>query len=256
MRTIVSIGPLFCDDLFASQYRIMIAGYAKNPSEVDFEYVRTSSTDIEVGFAAYALVDTTVRYGRPSEMVLQLIPSVVPTTVVPKTLVLLLKSGTYVCGPNLGHCFSFLLPYVDEVFEYPDVDIWSGSKALENSARMASHLGDYLEDELDLREMSSDLIIGLSRSDHCICSIRQDGTLVTTLKAEDLKGKKEYGEKVRVCIGEHLVEVAYVQDIIHAFGQPALVVGRYGGDAAYLELIGVHGDFVKTLRPGVKISLV
>lgn len=263
MRSIFTISDWAKDTLRVEQFRVMVEGYAKKYEDVSLRSIQTGTSPLEAGFLAQELSVTTAKYGRPNETVIHIHiekPEYETSAVVPKTLVILLKSGVYVCGQNLEHVFSFLKSEIEEVFEYPGLNMDTVSQRFENSARLSAHLADYLEDELDLRETSSSEIIDLDREVRYVAHVGADGTVVTTYTVEDLKGKKEVGDKLIVKSGEINFTAMYTQEMTQDLQESVIVAPSVYGPLGnpYLRFSGVDANYTKSLthlKPGAVVDM-
>jgi S-adenosylmethionine hydrolase len=153
-----------------------------------------------------------------------------------KFLVIRLKSGLYLCGPNAGYDFSMVKERIDEVFEYKDFDKGSQFRSRDLYSRVCAHLMEAMEDDLDLEEVSVDVIPDLKG--FYIGHIDNFGNIKTTITHEDLKGKVEYGGYIKIKIGKIIKKVRYVDNLFGGeVGELVIYPGSSGKkDNPYLEI--------------------
>lgn len=200
------------------EVKTAVRGFSQKPHDVQIDLVQSSPSPIHTGFLLAQTVETTEEFGIPSESVIFQSTdhrsfSQVSVDGGAKPLILRLKSGLYVLGPNAASNLSFIIDKIEEVYEYrviPDEDQFLSRRFY---ARLCAYLMDYLVDELDLDEVSASIIPPVSGA--YIGHIDMFGNMVTTVTHEYLKGKKEYGEYVKVTIDGETKHARYVS---HMFG--------------------------------------
>lgn len=181
-------------------------------------------------------------------------------------IVVRLKSGIYVCGPNAGYDFSLLKPSIEYVYRYPGLDKGSQFRSRDLYSRVSAHLMDDMEDELELEEQPSNCIPELRG--YFIGHIDNYGNIKTTITHADLKGKIELGEKVEITINDVKQSALYVSNLFGGTPGKLVIYPGSSGDPAnpYLEIsvwrhftekdasTGIHA--FKMPRPGMEIRLI
>jgi len=243
MKKLLVISDWVDDSLTCAEFSSAVLGFLNNPTNVNINFIASTPSTIHTAFLINQLVETEERFGRPLETVIfentdPRIQSNEPVKAAQgaKFLVIRLKSGLYVCGPNAGYDFSMIKDKIDEVFEYRDFDKGSQFRSRDLYSRVCAHLMEAMEDELDLEEVSVDLISDLKG--FYIGHIDNFGNIKTTITEEDLKGKVEYGEFLIVKISKATKKVKYVDNLFG--GKPGELVIYPGSsgkkDNPYLEI--------------------
>ena len=117
-----------------------------------------------------------------------------------KPVIMRLKSGIYLLGPNSGYDFSMIKSRIEELYVYRGLNEKGQFHSRDLFSRISAHLMDYLEDELELEEISTNIIPELD--EFYIGHIDNFGNIKTTIVEEDFKGKYEYGEVVGLKINQ------------------------------------------------------
>ena len=243
MKKLLVISDWVDDSLTCAEFSSAVLGFLNNPTNVNINFIASTPSTIHTAFLINQLVETEERFGRPLETIIfentdPRIQSNEPVKAAQgaKFLVIRLKSGLYVCGPNAGYDFSMIKDKIDEVFEYRDFDKGSQFRSRDLYSRVCAHLMEAMEDELDLEEVSVDLISDLKG--FYIGHIDNFGNIKTTITEEDLKGKVEYGEFLIVKISKATKKVKYVDNLFG--GKPGELVIYPGSsgkkDNPYLEI--------------------
>lgn len=260
------------DSLENQEVKSAIEGFVKDPSGINMNFVFSTPSTIHTSFLVAQVVQTEERYGHPLNTVLfqNTDPRIQTKESVEKAkgadfIVIKLKSGMYVCGPNAGFDFSMLKSKIDEVFNYKNLDKGSQFRSRDLYSRVCAHLMDSMEDELDLEEAPNSIIPELEG--YFIGHIDDYGNMKTTIKHSDLKGKFEHGESVTVEINKVVKKAKFVTNLFGGVpGELVIYPGSSGiQDDPFLEITvwrhfteqnpttGVHA--FNHPRPGAKIKL-
>lgn len=273
MKKLIVVSDIVSDPLARQELQTTIEGFLGNPSSPNIQYVSSISSTIHTAFLISQLVFTEEEYGRPLETII--FQSTDPrssserSTELPQGaefIVIHLASGMYLCGPNAGFNFSLIKDKIEEVYSYRELDGDSQFRSRDLFARICSHLMDAEEDELDLEEISSNLIPVLEGN--YIGHIDNFGTLKTTIVAEDLKEKYSYGDEISVKINSVKKNVRFVNKKYEgSVGELIIYPGSSGPkDNPYME-ISVWQDFsadknftaaelFNEVRPGMEVELL
>jgi S-adenosylmethionine hydrolase len=218
-------------------------------------------------------VQTEEEFGRPLETVIyqNTDPRVQSDQAVEEAegaqfIVIHLASGMYLCGPNAGYDFSLIKSKIEEVYLYRGLEKGSQFRSRDNFPRVVAHLMDALEDDLDLEEVSSNIIPSLDG--FYIGHIDNFGNIKTTITREDIKEKYEYDDQVTIKINNVEKKARYVTSLFGGSpGELVIYPGSSGvKDNPYLEITvwrhfteeekttGVHA--FNNPIPGMKVELL
>lgn len=243
MKKLIVISDWVNDSLTCTEFYIAVLGFLNNLDEPKLSFVSSSPSTIHTSFLINQIVEIEERFGRPLETVIfqntdPRIQSSQPVKAAQgaKFLVIRLKSGLYLCGPNAGYNFSLIKDRIDEVFYYEGFDKGSQFRSRDLYSRICAHLMEGMQDELDLDEVGVDIIPDLQG--FYIGHIDNFGNIKTTITKEDLKGKVEYEEFVEIKIGKVVKKVKYVDNLFGGVpGELVIYPGSSGKkDNPYLEI--------------------
>lgn len=243
MKKLIVVSDWVDDSLTCAEFSSAVLGFLNESKTAQIIFVSSTPSTIHTSFLINQIVEVEERFGRPLETVIfqNTDPRLQSKTKVEKAqgakfLVIRLKSGLYLCGPNAGYDFSMVKERIDEVFEYKDFDKGSQFRSRDLYSRVCAHLMEATEDELDLEEVLVDVIPDLKG--FYIGHIDNFGNIKTTITHEDLKGKVEYGEYIKIKIGKVVKKVRYVDNLFGGeVGELVIYPGSSGKkDNPYLEI--------------------
>lgn len=243
MKKLIVIGDLFEDSLTCQEIKSATEGFLKSPHDIDISFVTSTPSTIHTSFLINQIVQTEEYLGRPIETVIfhNTDPRVHTKNSTIKAegalpLIVKLKSGIYLTGPNSGYSYSMIKDKTDIVFEYKGLNVHGQFHSRDLYSRIAAHLMDYLEDEMELEETGMDTIPDLKG--YYIGHIDNFGNIKTTITHSELKGKYEYGEIIRVKINGITKQVKYVTNLFGGTpGELVIYPGSSGKqDDRYLEI--------------------
>ena len=243
MKKLTVVSDWVDDSLTCAEFSSAVLGFLGHPENAQITFVSSTPSTIHTSFLINQVVETEERFGRPLETVIfqNTDPRLQSKAKVEKAqgakfLIIRLKSGLYLCGPNAGYDFSMIKEKVDEVFEYLDFDKGSQFRSRDLYSRVCAHLMEAMEDELELEEVSIDVIPDLRG--FYIGHIDNFGNIKTTITEEDLKGKIEYGEYLKIKIGKVIKKARYVDNLFGGeVGELVIYPGSSGKkDNPYLEI--------------------
>jgi len=243
MKKLIAIGDLFGDSLTCQEIKSAVQGFLKNPDKTDISFVISTPSTIHTSFLINQIVQTEEYLGRPSETVIfhntdprihTKISTVKAEGALP--LIVKLKSGIYLTGPNAGYSYSMIKDKVEVVFEYKGLNVHGQFHSRDLYSRIAAHLMDYLEDEMELEEVNMDTIPDFKGN--FIGHIDNFGNIKTTIMHSQFKGKYEYGEKIKIKINKIIKEAKYVSNLFGGVpGELVIYPGSSGKqDDRYLEI--------------------
>ncbi len=218
MKKLVIVADLADDTLTCAEVELAIEGYLKNETKPDIIFVSSTPSTIHTSFLLNQLVIVEERFSRPLETVIfqNTDPRLFADNNLKQAkgaepLIIRLKSGIYLCGPNAGYDFSLIKDKIDEVFKYKGLNEEGQFHTRDLYSRICAHLMDEMEDELDLEETSTNIIPEL-KGFH-IGHLDNFGNIKTTIKKQSLKGKYEIGELVKIKINNIVQKAKYVDNL-------------------------------------------
>lgn len=272
MKKLIVLADWAGDSLTVQEFRSAAEGFLKNPEGARISFVSSSPSTLHTGYLLNQLVLTEERYGDPLETVIfqNTDPRIQAEEGVAEAkgaefIILKLASGMYVCGPNAGYDFALIRPKVEKVFRYPGLDKGSQFRSRDLYSRVAAHLMDEMEDEMELEEEYNNIIPGLT--DFRIGHIDNYGNIKTTITREDMKGKWEPEGIVEVTLNNITKKAKYVTNLFGgAPGELVIYPGSSGTKENPFMEISVWRHFTEKTpttglhefnnpRPGQKIEL-
>ena len=272
MRRIICVSDWVQDELALEEFRTAVTGFAKNPRDVRFSSVASTSSTMHTGFLMAQLAYTQERLGIPNETLIfqntdPRIPEQGSNTAAHGShfVIAQLASGLLVCGPNAGYNFSFLKKSIVAAFTYTHFDTPTVLRSRDVFSRMAAHLADYMEQELELDELHIGTISDEPEGSY-VLHVDPFHNIITSITQEQSLEKHQIGNYVRISLKNEVHEVRLVP---HRFasvpGDLTLYPGSKGHlDNPYME-IGVWHDTTQThrspptpfehARPGDELSL-
>lgn len=274
MKKIIVISDWAGDLLNCQEFKTIVEGYQKNTSEtINIGFVSSTPSTIHTSFLLAQVVEIEERYGRAQELVIfqNTDPRLQADEGIKKAegakfIILRLKSGILVCGPNAGNDFSLIKYKIDELFHYSDLNEGSQFRSRDLYARICAHLMDEMEDELDLEEGSTEIIPELRGN--FIGHIDSFGNIKTTITHEKLKGKYDYGDILKIKINSVEKKARFVDNMFGGkLGELVIYPGSSGPkNNPYLEIsvwrhftevdISTGLQLFNNPRPGTEIHLV
>lgn len=272
MKKLIVVADWAHDSLTNQEVQTAVEGYSKNPNDVRITFVSSTPSTIHTSYLMQQILRTEERYGRPMQTVLfqNTDPRIQTKEGVEQAkgaefIVIRLKSGIFVCGPNAGYDFSLLKPQIEYVYQYPNLDKGSQFRSRDLYSRVSAHLMDEMEDEMDLQEQSSNVIPELRG--FFVGHIDNYGNVKTTITREDMKGKFEIGESVEITLNEVTKKATHVSNLFGGTpGQLVIYPGSSGDPANPFMEISVWRHFTEKNattgvhefnmpRPGMEIAL-
>lgn len=218
MKKLIVIGDVAFDHLSSAEIKIAVDGFLKDSSTPNISFVGSTPSTIHTAFLLAQIVEDIERYGRPLETVIfqNTDPRLHSTSSIEKAagakpVVIRLKSGIYVLGPNSGFDYSMIKNKIEELYVYQGLNEKGQFHSRDLFSRISAHLMDSLEDELELEEISTNIIPELDK--YYIGHIDNFGNMKTTITANDFKGKYELNEMVTIKINNVTKKVKLVANL-------------------------------------------
>jgi len=243
MKKLIVVADLAFDTLSCAEIKIAVEGFLKDSTTLDITFVGSTPSTIHTSFLVNQLVEDVERYGRPLETVIfqNTDPRLHSRQSIEKAsgakpVIMKLKSGIYLLGPNSGFDFSMIKSRIEELFVYKGLNEKGQFHSRDLYSRISAHLMDYLEDELELEEIGMDIIPELD--EFYIGHIDNFGNIKTTIISEDFKGKYEYGDIVNLKINQIVKKAKYVPNLFGGIpGELVVYPGSSGKkDNRFLEI--------------------
>ncbi len=271
MKKLIVVADWASDSLTCQEVRTAVNGYITSSGSVaDISFVSSTPSTIHTSYLLRQIVEIEERFGRPSETVIfqNTDPRLQTLTKVEESkgaefVIIRLQSGIYLCGPNAGYDFSLIRDQVQVMYKYPDFDKGSQFRSRDLYSRVCAHLMEDQQDDLSLEEITVDVP---ELDGHYIGHIDNYGNIKTTFTMEDLKGKVEYGERLRIAINGATHEAVYASNL---FGAGLDILTIYPGssgdmDNPFLEIsvwthfnhyqIKTGAHYFNNPRPGQEIE--
>lgn len=243
MRNLIIIADWAKDSLSCAEVKTAISGYLIDNLNLDIIFIDSTPSTIHTAFLIEQMNYTVFRFNHPEETVIfqNTDPRIKDTFFSSnpwngKLLLLRLKNGLWVFGPNAGYDFSLIKKEIAQVFYYPNFEKGGQFRSRDLYARLAAHFIEEKEDELDLEEITHDAIPSLTG--YYVAHIDNFGNIKTTIKKSDLKGKIEFNEKLKIKINNTIQEVVYTKGLFkYQPNQLIIYPGSSGSiDDPYLEI--------------------
>ena len=243
MRKLIIIADWGWDSLSCAEVKTAVLGFLEKDAIPDISFIASNPSTVHTAFLIEQMFFTVSRLGIPEETVIfQNTDPRINNNLFSsnpwngKLLLLKLKNGLWVFGPNAGYDFSLIKKEIAQVFYYPNFEKGGQFRSRDLYARLAAHFIEEKEDELDLEEISLDAIPPLTG--YYVAHIDNFGNIKTTIKKSDLKGKVEYREKLKVKINNTVQEVTYTEGLFkYQPNQLIIYPGSSGSiDDPYLEI--------------------
>src|SRR3989344_1175215 len=243
MKKLIVVADWASDSLTCQEVRSATEGYLKDHNGGIITFIHSTPSTIHTAFLIEQIVEVEERYGKPLETVIfqNTDPRLhsdhsLKNADGAKPLIIRLKSGIYLTGPDAGYDFSLIKSRIEEVYEYKGLNVEGQFHSRDLFARIAAHLMDEMEDELELDEVSSNSIPELR--DHYVAHVDSFGNIKTLIPHSFFKGKFEYGESVSITMNNVTKKAKYVTNLFG--GEPGELVifpGSSGKNSdRYLEI--------------------
>jgi len=125
MKKLIVVADLAFDALSRAEIKITVEGFLKNSNASNISFVGSTPSTIHTGFLVNQLVEDVERYGRPLETVIfqNTDPRLHSRQSIEKAsgakpVIIKLKSGIYLLGPNSGYDFSMIKNRIEELYIY------------------------------------------------------------------------------------------------------------------------------------------
>lgn len=236
MKKLIVISDWASDTLTCQEFRSSVEGFLQKNDHAHIFFVSSTSSTINGSFVLSQTVETEERYGKSQE-------TIIFSNIDPRIqnkgaefILIRLKSGIYICGPNAGYVFSMIKSKIDVVLNYKGLGEDTQFRSRDLYSHVCAHLIEEMEDEMELEETHTNVIPELRG--FYVAHTDNFGNIKTTVTLSDLKGKYEFGEEFFVTINRIRKKVRFVTGL---FGDEPGVLIIYPGssgkkDNRYLEI--------------------
>jgi len=245
MKKLIVIADWASEALSCQEIRTTVQGYVKSDGVPEISFIPSTRSTIHTGYLLQQVVVTENRFGKPLNTVIfqstdpRIHPEMSPSSSHgAELLIIRLKSGMHLIGPNADFNFSLIREHIDVVFSYPGIDKDSPSlfRSRDVYARVCAHLLDSLQDDLALEEIHQTAIPFLEG--HYVGHIDQNGTLYTTIRVSDIASRFSLEDHVPLVMGSISKKVRYLSSLFSGkLDELVLYPGSHGDPTdPFLEL--------------------
>jgi hypothetical protein len=244
MKNFITIADYCTDSLTTQELRSALLGHLSAPLTSSVSFVASTPSTIHTAFLLKQILNTENRLGNANNLVIFINtdPRIQTNKGVKLAkganfVVARMKDGAWVCGPNAGYSLSLVMHDIDRLYLYPGLDKGTQFRSRDLYMRVSALLMEEKQDEMELEEIRINDIPALS--EFYVGHIDNYGNIKTTMPLSQMKGKHEFGEVVKVTIG-NVTKEAYFVDNMFAKEPETLVIapGSSGAkDDPYLEVV-------------------
>lgn len=273
MKKLIVISDWADDSLSCQELRSATEGYLNNPEHPTISFVSSTPSTIHTTFLLTQIVEVEERLGRPLDTVVFVDTDAREQTEHPivesqgaELMIVRLKSGLYLVGPNAGYSFSLVKDRIDAAFHYPDVSKGSQFRSRDMYARILAHFLESMQDSLQLDEANLNLIPELQ--DYNVGHIDNFGNIKTTITEEHVKEKYRHNDIINIEIHGVKKRVRYIESMFAGeIGELVFYPGSSGTQTNRFMEIAVRRDFAEehpttgldefgNPKPGLQIVIV
>lgn len=272
MKKLIVIADWGYDLLTCQEVRSAVEGAIEAEEYPHVTFVGSEPSTVHTSYLINQVVEVEERYGKPEKTVLfqNTDPRIQTKTAVEKAkgaefVVIKLKSGMYLCGPNAGYDFSLIKHKIEKVWLYKNMDKGSQFRSRDLYAKASAQLMEDRIDEMDLEEMDLSEIPDITGG--FIGHIDNYGNVKTTFTLNEFKQNHEFGDMVEIEINNIKQQAKFVSNLFGGTpGELVIYPGSSGQkDNPFLEIsvwrhfteeeatTGIHA--FHNPRPGMEIAI-
>lgn len=243
MKKLIVVADWADDSLTCQEIRSAVGGFLQSDLIPNISFVGSTPSTIHTSYILKQVIEIEERYGKPLETVIfqNTDPRIQTSESVQQSkgaelVVIRLKTGIYVLGPNAGFDFSLIKPKIEEIYRYPGMEKGSQFRSRDLYSRVSAHLMEELEDEMDLEETHTNIVPELTGFH--IGHIDNYGNIKTTITQEDLKGKYNFGDILEISINGTNKKINFVSNLFGGTPGALVIYPGSSGDKVnrYLEI--------------------
>ncbi len=272
MKKLIVVADWANDSLCNQEFQSATEGFLKKTLDCRISFVSSTPSTIHTSYIIQQIVSTEERLGKPRQTVLfgNTDPRVQTKTATNKAqgadfVIVKLKSGMFLCGPNAGHSFSLIKNKISKIYLHKDLSKGSQFRSRELYSKASAQLVENRMSELELIEASTDIVPDLKAM--FIGHIDNYGNIKTTIKLSELRTKHSPGDHVNVEINGIKKTANFVDNLFGGnLGDLVIYPGSSGDiDNPYVEIsiwrhftekdISTGREVFGNPRPGNKITL-
>lgn len=245
MKKLIVVADWAGDSLTLQEFRSATYGNLTNGEYSGITFVASTPSTIHTSYLINQVVETEEKYGKPEKTIIfeNTDPRIQTNKSVEKSrgadfILVLLKSGIHVCGPNAGFNFSMIKNKILSTFIHKNLDRGSQFRSRDLYSRVCACLMEGRERELDLTKVNKDIIPDVHGK--YIGHVDNYGNIKTTIKLKDLGRRNKFGDKIEIKINRKTHQAKFVDNL---FG------GRKG------ELVIYPGSSGLKKNPYLEISV-
>lgn len=239
MKKLIVISDWAKDTLTCQEFKSAVEGHINSDEFPNITFVHSEPSTIHTAFLLNQLVHIEEYLGKPLNTVFFVNTDLRENNKTKaEPLILKLKSGIFIIGPNSQYSFSLIKDKIEVVFLYEEM-VDSQFRSRDLYSKVCSFFIENRENELVFEETHLNHIPSLEKDNYYIGHIDNYGNIKTTITHEELKGRYEYDDNVEIIIGKIKKRARYV---------PGLFKGEIG------ELIIYPGSSGSKNNPFLEIS--
>lgn len=204
MKNCIVIADYCIDSLMSQELRSTLLGHLNGKTDASISFVHSTPNTIHTGFLLKQIMLTEERMGDANNTVFFVNTD---AHIQAEFVVLRMKNGAFVCGPNAGYSFSMVRNDIEYVYRYADLDTDTQFRSRELYMRICALLMQGLEDEMDLDEIRNNDIPNLEG--FYVGHVDNYGNIKTTIPHSYMKGRHQFGDEINVTIGNKAQKAVY-----------------------------------------------
>jgi hypothetical protein len=254
MKKLIVVADWASDSLTCEEVKIGVEGRLSTLETPNIAFVASYPSTIHTAFLIFQLVEIEERFGKPNQTVLfQNTDTRLQTKKAVKAskgaefIVIRLKSGMFLCGPNAGYDFSLIKEKIDTIYHLKDHDRGSQFRSRDLYSKVCAQLIEGREDVLEADTAGLEVVPDLEGE--YVGHIDNYGNVKTTLTHKEFKEKHNYGESIDIEINGVKKSVKFVDNLFGGTpGELVIYPGSSGKkDNPFLE-ISVWRHFTESDR--------
>lgn len=218
MKKLIVVADWVADSLTSQEVKIGVEGRLSNNKTPNIFFVASYPSTVNTSYIISQLVEIEERYGKPSNAVLfQNTDTRLQTKKgVRKSkgaefIVIRLKSGMLLCGPNAGYDFSMIKDKIDTIYHLKNHDKGSQFRSRDLYSKVCAHLMEGSEDDLAGDKVNISVIPDLEGT--YIGHIDNYGNIKTTITLSQALKKFKFGDMVTIKINTITKSVKFVDNL-------------------------------------------
>ncbi len=207
MRNLIVIADWAEDSLTCQEITSSVQGFLSTNFLPKITFVASTPSTIHTSYLINQVVETEERLGKPKNTVIfqNTDPRLQAKKGVKKAkgaefILIELKSGIFVCGPNAGYDFSMIKDKIKKIYLLKNFDKGTQFRSRDLYSMVSAKLIEDKSEDLKLIPASLSIIPNIG-NEYFIGHIDNYGNIKTTIKLSDLKKKGfKFGKKIEISI--------------------------------------------------------